>query len=124
MMRYFLDTALEVQLVFDLVPEDSLTVLSFVTPVDAPSVKSLPSRSPLPGFVLRVSPCSLSSNRLLILDILVDMTFSNSLRGQAEKVFASRKDKSGFVDYEFKVHAGQLTFPASLPSFIGSLFSS
>ncbi|KAK7682081.1 hypothetical protein QCA50_014667 [Cerrena zonata] len=34
------------------------------------------------------------------------MTFSDSLREQAEKVFAARKDKPGYIDYEFKVYAG------------------
>ena len=38
-----------------------------------------------------------------------DMTFSDALRGKAEKVFADRKDKPGFVDYEFKVHPGQFS---------------
>ena len=37
------------------------------------------------------------------------MTFSDALRGKAEKVFADRKDKPGFVDYEFKVHPGQFS---------------
>lgn len=45
------------------------------------------------------------------------MTFSDSLREQAEKVFAARKDKPDFIDYEFKVHAGQsLSFHHSTPA--------
>lgn len=37
------------------------------------------------------------------------MTFKPPLRNQAEAVFAARKEKEDYVDYEFKDYKGKLT---------------
>lgn len=44
-----------------------------------------------------------------------DMSFGPKLRNEAEAIFAARKDKPDYVDYEFKDYAGSLSRLMSAP---------
>ena len=49
------------------------------------------------------------------------MSFKKALRDEAEAVFAARKDKPDYVEYEFKDYKGALYFEFG-PSRILTLF--
>lgn len=53
-------------------------------------------------FFVEISGC-VSCLQIPILD---DIFFSDSLRRNSEAVFAARKDKDNFIDYEFKLYPG------------------
>ena len=48
--------------------------------------------------------------KCLILTYVEDFGFKPKLRSKAEAIFAGRKDKPDYIDYEFKIYEGTRSY--------------